>query len=157
MFETRTLALMTREAFSSAFKLGDSIPFAKRKGSLTVVEFTERGMRVASTGRAEGYLLDFDKLGVVVKDFGSIPSAGAHAAVGGALKRHGLTETSTETILYAAAKEFLIRSGMPKGSRPTHDSGAITESMNRISDRVDTRADEFLTAASRRTLRNSEW
>jgi hypothetical protein len=157
MFETRTLALMTREAFRSAFKLGDSIPFAKRKGALTVIEFTERGMRVASNGRAEGYLLDFDKLGVVVKDFSSIPSTGAHEGVGGALKRHGLTETSTETILYAAAKEFLVRSGLPKGSRPAHDSDAITAAMNRISEQVDTRPDGFLSAAALRTLRDSEW
>jgi hypothetical protein len=157
MQETRTLALMTREAFRSAFKLGDSIPFARRKGSLTVVEFTDRGMRVTSMGRAEGYLLDFDKLGVVVKDFGSIPSEGAHSGVGVALKKHGLSETSTETILYAAAKEFLVRSGLPKGARAPHDSEAITEAMNRISDQVDTRPDGFLSAAASRTLRDSEW
>jgi hypothetical protein len=155
--ETRTLALMTREAFRSTFKLGDSIPFATRKGALTVVEFTERGMRVTSAGRADGYLLDFDKLGVVVKDFGSIPSAGAHDGVGRALKQHGLNETSAETILYAAAKEFIVRSGLPKGARSTHDSDSITEAMNRVSDQVDTRPDKFLSAASNRTLRDSEW
>ncbi len=148
---------MTREAFRSAFRLGDSIPFATRKGSLTVVEFTERGMRVTSTGRSEGYLLDFDKLGVVVKDFGSIPSAGAHDGVGRALKQHGLNETSAETILYAAAKEFIVRSGLPKGSRSTHDSDSITEAMNRIADQVDTRPDEFLSSASSRILQDSEW
>ncbi len=122
-----------------------------------MVEFTERGMRVTSTGRSEGYLLDFEKLGVVVKDFGSIPSAGAHDGVGRALKLHGLHETSAETILYAAAKEFIVRAGLPKGPRSAHDSDSITEAMNRISDQVDTRPDKFLTAASSRTLRDSEW
>ncbi|HEY7372347.1 MAG TPA: hypothetical protein VIF57_09330 [Polyangia bacterium] len=157
MRDTQPLALLTREAFRSAFKLGDVIPFATKKGTLTVVEFNERGMRVRSASRAEGYLLDFDKLGVVVKDFSAIPSRAAHDGVGAVLKRHGLFETQTETLLYAAAKEFIVRSGLPKGEHPSRDVSAVTEAMNRVADHTDTRADPFLAVAAAARMQDSEW
>jgi hypothetical protein len=157
MQDTRALALLAREAFRSAFRLGDVIPFARRKGFFTIVEFTDRGIRVRSTQRAEGYLLDFEKLGVVVKDFGSIPVESAHDGVGDLLRRHGLAETSTETVLYAAAKEFLGRSGLPRSSRGSQDADLITEAMNRLSEELDTKPDRFLSAVSSKTLAGVEW
>ncbi len=151
------MGLLTREAFRSAFKLGDAIPFARKSGSFTIVEFTDRGMRVKSARRTEGYLLDYEKLGVVVKDFGSIRAESAHDGVGDLLRRHGLPETSTESVLYAAAKEFLGRSGLPKSSRGSQHEDSVTEAMNRVSEEVDTKPDRFLSAASIKTLARVEW
>jgi len=38
-----------------------------------------------------------------------------------------------------------------------HEPEAITEAMNRLAAKLDTRLDEFTSAAARRTLERSEW
>ncbi len=38
-----------------------------------------------------------------------------------------------------------------------HDPRAVTESMNRVADAVDTRLDPALAAAARRVLEHTEW
>lgn len=160
MPDTRALGLLTREAFKSIFRVGDVIPFASHKnsGALTVVEFTERGIKVKSQRRASGYLLDFEKLGVVVESFASISPRGVHDAVGGVLKKRGLPETSTETILYAAAKEFLARSAVPTppASSP-RGTAAVTEALNELVEHVNTKPDTFSSTAAAELLASVEW
>jgi hypothetical protein len=157
MQETRTLGLLTREAFRGSFKVGDVIPFARRSGSYTVVAFTDRAMKVKSSQRTDGYVLDFEKLGVVVEDFGSIAVEAIHDGVGDRLRERGLSETSTEAVLYAVAKEFLARSTVLKSSRASYDADAVTEAMNLVADHSDTKPDDFLSAAAARTLAGVEW
>ena len=38
-----------------------------------------------------------------------------------------------------------------------HDADAVTEAMNRVADKLDTRPDAFVAAAARRRLKNTEW
>lgn len=38
-----------------------------------------------------------------------------------------------------------------------HEPEAVTEAMNRLAARIDTRPDEFTSAAARRVLERSEW
>jgi hypothetical protein len=154
---TRTLGFLAREAFRSAFKIGDTIPFARRSGSFTVVAFTDRGMKVSSEQRTAGYVLDFEKLGVVVEDFGTIAAESVHDTVGERLRKRGLSETATETVLYAAAKEFLARSSVPRSADAARDADAITEAMNHIIQATDTKPDGFVSSASAEILASVEW
>jgi len=46
-----------------------------------------------------------------------------------------------------AVAEYLLR----------HDPDAVTEQMNQVCERVDTRPDAFVTTAARRVLERAEW
>lgn len=66
-----------------------------------------------------------------------------------AAERHARSSRKSRSQLYAEAlAEYLAR----------HSPDEITEAMNKVMDRVGTyRTDEFLTRASRRVLKRTEW
>jgi hypothetical protein len=105
--------LMARDSFSARFKKGDTFPSSRGGATYEVEEVNDRGMSVRSTSKGTRYMLDFGKLGAVTAQFGSIHPSSIHEGVARALTKVGLTETSTETILYSAARQYLQLARVP--------------------------------------------
>jgi hypothetical protein len=105
--------LMARDCFSARFKRGDAFPSARGAVIYRVEELNDRGMSVQSTSAARRYMLDFAKLGAVTAQFGLIHPSSIHEGIARALNNAGLSETSTETILYSAARQYLQLARVP--------------------------------------------
>jgi hypothetical protein len=105
--------LLARDAFFARFKKGDIFPSSRGGVTYRVEELSDRGMSVRSTTAARRYMLDFAKLGAVAAQFGLIHPSSIHDGVAQALQNVGLAETSTETILYSASRQYLQMARVP--------------------------------------------
>src|SRR5882724_5343698 len=105
--------LMARDSYHLRFKKGDVFPSARGSVSYRVEDLNDRGLAVRSLSSQRRYMLDFAKLGAVTAEFGAIHPTSIHEGVDRALGKMGLQETSTETILYSAARYYLFQARLP--------------------------------------------